>query len=89
MVVQIDPVALTETARVYLGGSPGDPYGICYANGKLFVGRFNTQDIVVVDPVANTVLAYITTPITNGPCDITFYFGSMGCQLGRGRALGD
>jgi hypothetical protein len=77
IVAKIDPTTMVQVSRVELGGTNGDPYGICYTGSKIFVGRFQTQDVIVIDAITGAILQVIDTPITNGPCDIIYAFGSV------------
>ena len=89
IVAKIDPATLTEISHVYLGGANGDPYGICYANGQIFVGRFNNNDILVVNPSTMTVTqdVLLNTPMLPyapvgsnyvfQPGDITLFNGKL------------
>lgn len=74
VVAKINPSALTAV-DIELGGTGGNPFGICIADDKMFVSRFIKQDMVVVDYANNTPLARFD--FTNGPSHIVYAGGSV------------
>lgn len=75
IILKLNPDTLADEGHIYLGGSNGNPYGICYTGSKFVVGMFSAQTIKVVDAVSTSVLATFDSEVTNGPSDITYYNG--------------
>jgi len=71
--VEINPSTCAIVDTFYLGGVNGGAYGISYGDGKIMVGMFTSQKVVVIDAVTGAV--QVTIPLTNSPADITYLDG--------------